>query len=482
MKLYILDEPPLMFGKGGRHIDIKAGLAAHGAFDLGHGTVPVPIGVGLIGTSYTVDRVRDWLESCHDGIASTENNLTELRPRFPGMRDALFGTRLSITDGHTRIVSRHELTRALSGRDKMHRLVELFLDHAHDLAERPGINVLIVAPPVEVFTMVDGSQPETDPPLDDQEADAPEYKVNFHDLFKAQALDLAAPCQIIRPDTYGGGSTRVYGRGRSTERKASLQDPATRAWNFHTALYYKAGGVPWRLVRRAAALDACYVGTSFFKSLDGARLLTSIAQVFNERGEGLIVQGGNARIDNRDRTAHLSADDAHTLLVRGLGSYRREHMHMPARVVVHKTSYFDAAEIDGFSQAARDERIDILDLVSVRRAALRLFRAAVHAVQRGTYLQTDDRSGVIYLKGTVPYFRTYPGMYVPRALEFTRDDGATSPLELAKELLELSKLNFNNTQFDSGDPITVRAARRVGDILKHVDANKNVQSRFRYFT
>ncbi len=482
MKLYVLDEPPLMFGKGGRHIDIKAGIAAHGAFDLGGGTVPVPIGVGLIGTSDTVDGVRDWLESCRQGVASTEQNLVELRPPFPGMQEALFGTRLNITDGATRMVSRHELSSALSGRQRMRRVVELFLDHAQDLAARGGIHVIIVAPPVEVFTMVDGPEREIDPVLDEAEGDAPEYKSNFHDVFKAHALDLQAPCQIIRPDTYGGGSTRVRGRGRKSERKASLQDPATRAWNFHTALYYKAGGVPWRLVRRAAALDTCYVGTSFFKSVDGERLLTSIAQVFNERGEGLIVQGGNARVDRRDRTAHLSAEDAHALLARGLGSYRREHLNMPARVVVHKTSYFDRAEIEGFRQAAQDQRVEILDLVSVRRAGARLFRAAEHAVQRGTALQTDDRSGVIYLKGTVPYFRTYPGMYVPRALEFTRDDGATSPLELAKELLELSKLNFNNTQFDSGDPITVRAARRVGEILKHVGPDKDVQSRFRYFT
>ena len=42
------------------------------------------------------------------------------------------------------------------------------------------------------------------------------------------------------------------------------------------------------------------------------------------------------------------------------------------------------------------------------------------------------------------------------------------------ELMELSKLNFNNTQFDSGDPITVQAARRVGDILKNVPAGKPV--------
>jgi hypothetical protein len=155
---------------------------------------------------------------------------------------------------------------------------------------------------------------------------------------------------------------------------------------------------------------------------------------------------------------------------------------MPARVLVHKTSYFDAAEIEGCRQAAMDERVEILDLVSVRRAGARLLRAGVPAVLRGTSLVFDEQAGLVYLKGTVPYFRTYPGMYVPRALEFTRDDGEGTPVDLAKELLELSKLNFNNTQFDSGDPITVRAARRVGDILKHVRAGRKIESRFRYFT
>jgi hypothetical protein len=31
-------------------------------------------------------------------------------------------------------------------------------------------------------------------------------------------------------------------------------------------------------------------------------------------------------------------------------------------------------------------------------------------------------------------------------------------------------------------PVTGRAARRVGDILKHVPSDKKVNSRFRYFT
>jgi hypothetical protein len=261
-----------------------------------------------------------------------------------------------------------------------------------------------------------------------------------------------------------------------------LQDKATTAWNFHTALYYKAGGVPWRLARQSADLTTCYVGVSFFRSVSGDRLMTSVAQVFDERGEGLIVQGGSASYDKDDRTPHLSKEDAQELLANGLATYRREHKTMPARVVMHKTSYFNPDEKTGFKHVADSEKLEVLDLVSVRRSGTRVLRAGDSPMVRGTAMLFDSNSGIVYLKGTVPYFKVYPGAYIPRALEFACEDGESSALDIARELVGLSKLNFNNTQFDSGDPITVRAARRVGDILKHVAAGKKINSRFRYFT
>ena len=60
-----------------------------------------------------------------------------------------------------------------------------------------------------------------------------------------------------------------------------------------------------------------------------------------------------------------------------------------------------------------------------------MLRAGDSPMVRGTALLFDDRSGMVYLKGTVPYFKVYPGAYIPRALEFIRDDGETSAVELA---------------------------------------------------
>jgi hypothetical protein len=73
-------------------------------------------------------------------------------------------------------------------------------------------------------------------------------------------------------------------------------------------------------------------------------------------------------------------------------------------------------------------------------------------------------------------------MYVPRPLEFVLSKADATVLQVATEMMGLSKLNWNNTQFDGGEPITVRAARRVGDILKCLSPDGAVlQSSFRYY-
>jgi hypothetical protein len=87
----------------------------------------------------------------------------------------------------------------------------------------------------------------------------------------------------------------------------------------------------------------------------------------------------------------------------------------------------------------------------------------------------------VYLRGSVDFFKTYPGMYVPRAIELVHAAGPSSVRALGQEMLALSKLNWNNTQFDGGEPITVRAARRVGDILKCVPEGGALQPSFRFY-
>lgn len=52
---------------------------------------------------------------------------------------------------------------------------------------------------------------------------------------------------------------------------------------------------------------------------------------------------------------------------------------------------------------------------------------------------------------------------------------------IATEILALTKLNWNNTQFDSFYPITLKAARQVGDILRHLDGKPPELTRYAYY-
>lgn len=491
MKLCVFQEPELEFGIAGRHIDVRHGIKLFGPLDVGDTRAPTRLRVGIVGTDETITAVRQWLDRCKSGVDAKATRLSNLFPAFPGFtEDVAFRAVLVFHDRWCSSIRQREIDGIIQrsqGEDTVRESVAMFVDHAQDLVQQGGPMVLICAPPRDLLAAVDErthvAREAEDTEIDESSEAGSVYRplaISFHDLLKAEGMRLAVPLQMIRPGTYRG--RRQGGRdGRGNVGTSPLQDEATRAWNFHTALYYKAGGIPWRVVRDASELTTCVVGVSFYRTLDRTRVLTSVAQVFNERGEGIIVRGGEAQVDKDDRTPQLATSDAHGLLKEAIRVYRKEHGTSPARVVVHKTSRVTAAEADGFDAAATDHSIDVVELLTVRRSLTRLFRHGTYPPLRGTFLEMERSEGLLYLKGSVTFFETYPGMYVPRPLEFSLFRGE-GPLERhAREMLILSKLNWNNTQFDGGEPITLRAARRVGDILKCATEGREMQHTFRFF-
>ena len=123
--------------------------------------------------------------------------------------------------------------------------------------------------------------------------------------------------------------------------------------------------------------------------------------------------------------------------------------------------------------------MDSADFLSLGRSFTRLFRDGGYPPLRGTFLTLDRRTHALYTRGSVDFFATYPGMYVPGPLRLLRGEVEQTPAFLAEEVLALTKMNRNSTQFDNRNPITIRAARGVGDILKYVEEGRG-QSRYSY--
>ena len=60
------------------------------------------------------------------------------------------------------------------------------------------------------------------------------------------------------------------------------------------------------------------------------------------------------------------------------------------------------------------------------------------------------------------YYRTYPGLRVPNPLMLRPHRHDTPFTDIARDVLALSKMSWNTTQFDGALPIPIRAARQVG--------------------
>lgn len=475
MNVQHIPEPELEFGNG-RHVDIRFGLMNHAPLDFENTLSPRQIKVGIVGTPQTVERLKGWFDRCNKGIEAKASNKPYLFPHFPGFEET-FRSSLVLDQQLTRTIHQNvleQLATKKKGSGLVDEAVDIFLAEFQYLVENANPDVLVCALPTSLLDAMDGGAGESE-----SSTEPTGVTMNFHHLLKARGMVLRKPIQIILPTTYDKEAKR-----KPTKRPGGmkeLQDEATRAWNLHTALYYKAGGIPWRITRDASQLTACFVGVSFYKTLDLSSLMTSVAQVFNQRGEGVIVRGGAAKISKEDRQPHLSAEDAQKLLKNALKEYRLHHKNFPARLVLHKTSGFNREELAGFQAALQENQIDLYDLVSVGDSFMRLFRNGIYPPLRGTLLEVDPKIHVLYTRGSVPFFETYTGKYPPLPLLFRCENTAETPRSLAEEMLALTKMNWNSTQFDGGEPITVRAARQVGSILKYIDEHGFVEPRYSFY-
>lgn len=472
MKLINIDEPLLEFGRG-THVCPRAGIEAFGVYDTRLSARREKLLVGAISTSDNLSKFAGWIDRCSRPIPQkAETAQPELFRDFCGFnRETGYSADLVLGEEITRSLSNSDIKAVLEIRNREERInaaVDLFFRQVKFLAQNRVIDVIVCIIPTKLYEKISKEEYEpAESKLDDEEVE--HLETNFRRLLKAKTMHLGKPIQIMRELSL-------------ESNPKTQQDDATKAWNFSTAIYYKANQtIPWKLITNINRPSVCYVGIGFYRSRDKKSLRTSLAQIFDELGNGVILRGTPVRVTKDDPIPHLSDEQAYELLKQALNEYEMALDTSPGRVVIHKSSNYNQQELIGLNNAIKEMRVSAVDFVTVLDTKIRLLREGIYPPYRGTQIELDSSRYILYTRGSVKYYRTYPGRYIPQPLEVRIVESDESPGQICKEILGLTKMNWNNTQFDGKYPITLECARKVGQVMKYVDENEKPQIRYSFY-
>ena len=489
-----LAPPRLQFGGASMHTDPKAGLLAAGPFDLRFGSARKDhVHVGIIGPAEQVEVARRWLDRCTRELpVMGEPNL--LKKPFPGFAEAFHKT-LVVPEGSAIALTsdtHDELGRALQGEAyaAFQRVIDLYSDAHARLASRdlnrPDV-VLMCIPDAVLSKVSSVERTATEGERDRAKALRRARENRQLDLFDVLDEVEQTPEDFLRRDLRLAMKARALRNrlpiqlvtGALLNDTARNQDPATRAWNFAVGVYYKAGGVPWRLPPTGP--DTCFVGISFhhFRTTQRTIVRSSLAQAFSSDGEGFAIRGEGVPVEpDQGRNVHLSEHQAYELARSVLAEYELRTGGAPLRVVLHKTSYYDLAELAGFTAALKDT--PILSMVTLVPSLFRLLRYGAYPPKVGTVCTINRDRSYLFTSGFMPELGTYPGPHVPQPFE-VRCVGAEGAIAAAQDVLNLTRMNWNTADMRGKWPVSLSFARRVGGILDEYGEDNLTETSFRYF-
>ncbi|MEM9675835.1 MAG: hypothetical protein ACFB15_20715 [Cyclobacteriaceae bacterium] len=520
MKVSLLKEPLLEFGGDNLCDDPKMGISNGGFFSLSNNSHRSEIHFGVIGSNQLIELACKWIDNLdsyiipdtkeikstsykfvrieHGEVQENELDLdaefykTEeieethevqnqnANPAFPGFNmDSCFRSKFVNDSTNNVSIKNADLQDILNNTDltlleKSFAVCDLYLEAYQGLLTRaivkPGICLIVL--PDDVY---------------DKLHSIPLGKGRFFNLRRYLKSRL-----IILPNAI---PVQIMLEGTVAETRSGLQDMSMQAWNFVTASYYKNLGAPWTL--GLDDKDTCFIGISFHKVINSENNLvrSSIAQAFNYEGKGIVFIGNKFEWDSEEmntKSPHLSYSYARELINAVLKEYKDFHRGLPpARVVIHKTTNYwnsaihkEYAEVEGFKDGIKEALGDYveIDLVTIKQANIRLLRSSgIYPVIRGTMLELDKSTGILYTTGYIPYYETYPGVHIPQPIEVNIYEGESTLRKVCSEILGLTKMNFNNCNYFDSLPITIRFAQKVGEIAQYIEDEENSPNRYYFY-
>ncbi len=498
MNIRFLEEPSLEFRYRQSLVEPHSGLALFGPYDADQPSHPSSISYGLIGTPQSNTLFAAFAQALQGPIRLNPRP-SLLWPIFPGF-EAVFATKFHRTPARFAEIPETELdeaTRLADPKQRAWHTVDLYLNRIQTIAEgderlsfiicvvpdyvwlrcRPqsivakGDRVGVRPSRGRVSQITAGQQSLFDEGVI---ADAYFYSPDFRRQLKARCMRFGIPLQIIRESALSLTDTGTDSRG--------LTPLSDRAWNIGVACYYKAGGKPWRLT--SARPGVSYLGLAFRRTDPESQSTTAAcaAQMFLDTGDGIVFLGEEGPwYSPETRSYRLSPQGAYDLLTGTLKTYSQQGGQPLSEVFLHCPSSIGAEEFEGFRSACPNG----VKLVAVRIRAkitpVRLYRQGKYPVLRGMFWRVSDTTAFLWTSGYKPSLETYDGAEVPVPLQIDIQHGEGDIDQVARDILSLTKLNYNACRLAKSEPVTVGFSDAVGEILISNPKVKERRPQFRFY-
>lgn len=506
--LYI-DEPPLEFAYKQSCPNPKDGLFLYGPHQKPKNTKEIRIGV--VGTEAGIGYFKAWAAKLKSGINVPPPGKTEKKNRlhlsnFPGIEEA-FSISYSIDDFVTYTLEKKAITDATSVinlHEAVGSTVKLYVDQVkrHQKDDERVVDVWVFVLPEEIFERCKPEAKRTGVPmlkgefakrqkerflapllmdiLDQGAEEVFDDVPDFHRQVKAQFLKLGHTTQLLRETTLAPEEF-INSAGYPTRK---TQDPATVAWNLATGLYYKTQPTPpWKLA--AVRPGVCYVGL-VYKTIPNhpSNYVCCAAQMFLSEGDGVVFRGANGPWKTSDYEYHLGRDAAASLMKMVLETYIEKHKEPPRELFIHGRTHFNDVEWQAFEEAVPAGTNVVGVRIKTTDGDMKLFRDGDYPVLRGSAIVLDERNAHLWTNGYSPQLDTYIGPETPNPLFISVLRSKEAFPEIAtvlRDIMGLTKINYNACNFNDSLPVTVRFADKVGDVLVMGSAKDAERQPFKFY-
>jgi hypothetical protein len=515
LKLQYYPEPKLTFGFNQKTTDPRDGLILFGPHEP---LSPFKVKAGVVATDEGLTAYKEFVEKINKPIFSTKTIYGKLkedevaRPSYPGF-EAVFDIKWSPIPEIYKPLTQSFIDGFLQEKQKKKRtqsLVDLYLErivHATN-NEDAQVNIWFIVIPRNVYFKCKPGSAGKDLSsgtkkflLSTQKGQSSllfpgeenyieelqrlvDTSSDFHHLLKARLIQekITTPVQIILESTL---------RFRDKYRNLPLDEnmKAHLAWTQSTTMFYKFGNLPWKLADIRDGV--CYLGLVFKKTnqILESSTVCSAAQMFLKDGDGSVFRGNIGLWQGKnEKEFHLDEPSSYDLLSMALDDYKDKWNKFPEELFIHGRAVFSDEEWAGFQRAVTERKAEtnLVGIVIKDTGGFKLFRdvenePSNYGVMRGMALKINDNEAYLITRGFIPRLNTATSLEIPNPLHIKITRGTADIDTVLKDVLALTKLNYNACIHGDGLPVTLRFSDTIGSILTATDNFKTEQRKFMYY-